>query len=94
MTYVVQEPCVKCKYGDCVEVCPVNAFYEDADMLVINPEECIDCEACVPECPVEAIASDGDAEENWIEKNANFDFAEEKRRTAKDDIKHGPNYSE
>ena len=80
MTYVVQDACVKCKYGDCVEVCPVNCFYETDDMLVINPEECIDCSACVPACPVEAIVAEDEAEDSWIKKNAEFDFTEETRR--------------
>src|SRR5512144_1735011 len=50
MTYVVAEPCIKCKYTDCVDVCPVDCFYEGENFLVINPDECIDCGACVPEC--------------------------------------------
>ena len=86
MAYVVQEPCVKCKYGDCVEACPVNCFYEG--------EECIDCNACVPACPVEAIVSDEDAEEKWITINAEFDFTEETRRESKDDVTHGPEWDE
>jgi len=55
MTHVVCQPCFGCKYTDCVVVCPVECFYEGEQMLYIHPEECIDCEACVPECPVEAI---------------------------------------
>ena len=55
MAHIVAEPCFDCKYTDCVVVCPVDCFYEGAQMLYIHPEECIDCEACVPECPVEAI---------------------------------------
>ena len=55
MAYVVCEPCHDCKYTDCVAVCPMDCFYEDESMLYIDPVECIDCEACVPECPVEAI---------------------------------------
>jgi ferredoxin len=51
MTYVVTEACIKCKYMDCVEVCPVDCFYEGENMLVINPDECIDCGVCEPECP-------------------------------------------
>ena len=57
-TYVVCEPCVKCKYTDCVEVCPMDAFREDAEMLVIDPEECINCDLCVHTCPVDAIYAD------------------------------------
>jgi len=55
MTYVVTESCIKCKYTDCVEVCPVDCFHEGPNFLVIDPEECIDCAVCEPECPVEAI---------------------------------------
>ena len=70
MTYVVTDACVKCKYTDCVEVCPVDCFYEGEHMLVINPEECIDCGVCVPECPIDAIKaeSDGDDLMIWIER--------------------------
>ena len=60
MTYVVTENCIKCKYMDCVEVCPVDCFYVGENMLVINPEECIDCGVCEPECPAEAIVPDSD----------------------------------
>jgi len=67
MTYVVAEPCIKCKYTDCVDVCPVDCFYEGENFLVINPDECIDCGACVPECPTEAIFADGDLPEKWAE---------------------------
>jgi ferredoxin len=56
MTYVVTEACIKCKYTDCVEVCPVDCFYEGANMLVIHLDECIDCGVCEPECPVDAQA--------------------------------------
>ena len=58
MTYVVTEACIKCKYMDCVEVCPVDCFYEGENMLVINPDECIDCGVCEPECPPKAIVPD------------------------------------
>lgn len=64
MTYVVTDNCIKCKYTDCVEVCPVDCFYEGENMLVINPEECIDCGVCEPECPIDAIKPE---EENLIE---------------------------
>ncbi len=60
MTYVVGEQCIRCKYTDCVEVCPVDCFHEGPNMLIINPEECIDCSLCVPECPVEAIYAEDD----------------------------------
>jgi ferredoxin len=58
MTHIVTEACIKCKYTDCVEVCPVDCFYEGENMLVINPDECIDCGVCIPECPIEAIITD------------------------------------
>lgn len=60
MTYVVTESCIKCKHTDCVEVCPVDCFYEGPNFLVINPDECIDCGVCIPECPVDAIVADVD----------------------------------
>ena len=65
MPFVVTEPCVKCKFTDCVEVCPVDCFHEGANMLVIDPVECIDCGACVPECPAEAIFLDEDVPAKW-----------------------------
>lgn len=65
MTYVVTANCDACKYTDCVEVCPVEAFHEGPGMLFINPETCIDCNACVEECPVEAIFADVDVPEKW-----------------------------
>ena len=65
MTHVVAEPCFNCKYTDCVVVCPVECFYEGEAILFIHPDECIDCEACVPECPVEAIYYEGDVPEKW-----------------------------
>jgi len=65
MAYVVAEPCVKCKFTDCVAVCPVDCFYEGKDFLVINPDECIDCGACEPECPVNAIFEEDDLPEKW-----------------------------
>lgn len=62
MTYVVKDACIKCKYTDCVEVCPVDCFYEGENMLVIDPDECIDCGVCEPTCPVNAIKADDDPE--------------------------------
>lgn len=61
MTHLVTEQCIKCKYTDCVEVCPVDCFHEGPNFLVINPDECIDCGICIPECPVEAIVTDIDS---------------------------------
>jgi ferredoxin len=73
MTYVVVENCIKCKYMDCVEVCPVDCFYEGENMLVIHPDECIDCGVCEPECPAEAIKPDTEAGlEKWLELNAEY----------------------
>ena len=67
MAHVVAEPCFDCKYTDCVDVCPVDCFYEAPQMLYIHPEECIDCEACVLECPVEAIFLEDNLPEEWRE---------------------------
>jgi ferredoxin len=72
MTYVVKDECIKCKYTDCVEVCPVDCFHEGPNYLVIDPEECIDCSLCEPECPVDAIVADDDLEpdqEHYIALN-------------------------
>ncbi|MGC8528107.1 ferredoxin FdxA [Acidiphilium sp.] len=70
MAYVVTESCIKCKYMDCVEVCPVDCFYAGENMLVIHPDECIDCGVCEPECPAEAIVPDSDAKADaWIDQN-------------------------
>ncbi len=67
MTFVVTESCIKCKYTDCVEVCPVDCFHEGPNFLVIDPDECIDCTLCEPECPVEAIVSEDDLPESQQE---------------------------
>jgi len=67
MAYVVTEPCIKCKFTDCVAVCPVDCFYEGENMLVINPDECIDCGACEPECPVNAIYEEDDVPSEYKE---------------------------
>jgi ferredoxin len=73
MTYVVTEACIKCKYTDCVEVCPVDCFYEGDNMLVIHPDECIDCGVCEPECPADAIKPDTEPGlEKWLALNARF----------------------
>jgi ferredoxin len=73
MTHVVAEPCIKCKYTDCVAVCPVDCFHEGMNFLAIDPETCIDCALCPPECPTEAIFAEEDLPEKWhdfIEINA------------------------
>lgn len=73
MAFVVADNCIKCKHTDCVEVCPVDCFYEGPNFLVINPDECIDCALCEPECPVEAIFEEDDlpaGQEQFIEINA------------------------
>lgn len=73
MTYVVTENCIKCKFMDCVEVCPVDCFYEGENFLAINPDECIDCGVCEPECPAEAIVPDTEPGiEEWMERNRAF----------------------
>ena len=73
MTYVVTESCIRCKYMDCVEVCPVDCFYEGENMLVIHPDECIDCGVCEPECPVEAIIPDSEGNaDRWLELNRQY----------------------
>lgn len=73
MTYVVTEDCIRCKYTDCVDVCPVDCFYEGENMLVIHPDECIDCGVCEPECPAGAILPDTDRRaEQWLEVNRDY----------------------
>jgi len=75
LTFLVTESCIKCKYTDCVEVCPVDCFHEGPNMLVINPDECIDCALCEPECPVDAIVSEDEIPENqdkFLEINAKY----------------------
>ncbi len=73
MTYIVTEDCIKCKYTDCVEVCPVDCFYEGDNMLVIHPDECIDCGVCEPECPADAIKADTESGlEKWLEVNTKY----------------------
>ena len=73
MTFVVTDNCIKCKYTDCVEVCPVDCFHEGPNFLVIDPDECIDCTLCVPECPAEAIFDENDLPDDqteYLELNA------------------------
>lgn len=67
MAFVVTEPCIKCKYTDCAEVCPVDCFHEGSNMLAIDPEECIDCGACEPECPTSAIYAAAEVPDEWSE---------------------------
>ena len=72
MSYIVTSACVDCKYTSCVDVCPVEAFHEAPDRLLINADDCVNCDACVPECPVEAIYAEENVPEemqDWIEKN-------------------------
>ena len=78
MTFVVTEKCIRCKYMDCVEVCPVDCFHEGPNMLVIDPEECIDCTLCEPECPVEAIMSEDEVPADQQQfKELNAELAKE-----------------
>ena len=73
MTYIVNQNCIKCKLLDCVDVCPVDCFYEGENMLVIKPDECIDCGVCEPECPISAIEPDtNDNTEGWVKLNTKF----------------------
>ena len=73
MTYLVNENCIKCKLMDCVEVCPVDCFYEGKNMLVIKPDECIDCGVCEPECPIDAIVADTESgNKKWLELNTKY----------------------
>ncbi len=98
MTHTVCEPCHDCKYTDCVVVCPVECFYQDDMMLYIDPVDCIDCEACVPECPVEAIFAEANVPAQWTsytplnaEKSAVLKEAGgEGHITEKKDPKEGP----
>jgi len=75
MAYIVAEPCINCKFTDCVDVCPVDCFYEGKNFLVIHPDDCIDCGACEPECPVEAIFEEDELPDKWnhyVELNAKY----------------------
>ncbi len=73
MTYIVNDACIRCKYTDCVDVCPVDCFYEGPNMLVIHPDECIDCGVCVPACPIDAILPDTEPEATqWVEMNRKY----------------------
>lgn len=94
MTYVVTEACVKCKYTDCVEVCPVDCFYEGNNMLMINPDECIDCGVCEPECPVEAIKPESEDLMDVIELNRKYSALWPKITTKKDPLAEADNYKD
>ena len=73
MTYIVNDNCIKCKLMDCMEVCPVDCFYEGENMLAIKPDECIDCGVCEPECPIDAIKPDTEEEASkWVEHNTKY----------------------
>ena len=73
MTYIVNQYCIKCKLMDCVEVCPVDCFYEGENMLAIKPDECIDCGVCEPECPIDAIKPDTEEEASkWVNHNTKY----------------------
>ena len=75
MTYIVNDNCIKCKLMDCMEVCPVDCFYEGENMLAIKPDECIDCGVCEPECPIDAIKADTEeGASNWVEHNTKHYF--------------------
>ena len=72
MAYVVTDNCIMCRYTDCVEVCPVDCFYEGENMLVINPDECIDCGVCEPECPIDAIEAESEDNVKWLDINREY----------------------
>jgi len=95
MTHTVCEPCNDCKYTDCVAVCPVECFYHDDMMLYIDPNDCIDCEACVPECPVEAIFAEANVPAQWtsytpLNAERSAALKETGHITEKQDPKEGP----
>ncbi len=92
MAYIVTEPCIKKKYTDCVVVCPVDCFHEDNEMLVIDPDVCIDCGACITECPVQAIYAEADVPEKWkgyiklnAEKASNLPVITQKKKPLADE---------
>jgi len=95
MAHVVTANCNDCKYTDCCVVCPVECFYQDENMLYIDPDECIDCEACVPECPVQAIFSQDDVPDQWtsyvqLNKDKSIALKTDGHITEKQDAKEGP----
>jgi ferredoxin len=95
MTYAVTEACIRCKYMDCVSVCPVDCFYEGENMLVIHPDECIDCGVCEPECPADAIHADTEPGlAKWLKLNADMavlwpNISEKKEPPADADVWQG-----
>ena len=94
MTYIVNDKCIMCKHTDCVEVCPVDCFYEGENMLVINPDECIDCGVCEPECPVDAIEPDtnpGTAQ--WMKFNQEWSQKWPVLTTKKEPMPDAENYA-
>ena len=97
MTYVVTESCIKCKYTDCVEVCPVDCFYEGPEFLVIHPDECIDCGLCEPECPIEAIFADDELPNDqieFVEINAKLSDVYENITEAKEPLPDADNFKD
>lgn len=90
MAFVVGRPCVRCKYGDCVEVCPVECFYEAPELLLIHPDECIDCTACEPACPPRAITAGDAAGQEWKDLARDFAYSDRLRRSRKEQVTHGP----
>jgi ferredoxin len=94
MTYVVTDKCIKCKFTDCVEVCPVNCFYEGKNMIVINPEECIDCGVCEPECPIDAIKPESEKLIKWLEINKKYSEIWPNITEQKDSLKDAEKYED
>ena len=97
MAFVVTESCIKCKYTDCVEVCPVDCFYEGPDFLVIHPDECIDCALCEPECPIDAIYSEDELPSDqieFIEINARLSDVYENITQAKEPLPTAEDYKD
>ena len=97
MAFIVTESCIECKHTDCVEVCPVDCFYEGPEFLVIHPDECIDCGLCEPECPIEAIYADDELPENqieFIEINAKLADVYENITEAKDALPDAENFKD
>lgn len=92
MAFIVDDNCIKCKYTDCVEVCPVDCFYEGENMLVINPDECIDCGVCEPECPAGAIHPESEDNAKWLELNRKYSLIWPNINTKKDPLEDADKY--